>query len=167
MRFLAISMILPKNVVRLYWQLDYGSKLTIVSLLCLTTTLYTIYYLNDGWGHRLFSTGQILYIWQLLSRRLHILCVMFKIIAFFMIMLFVDYMWGLVFLFVDYMWRLVFHSHVAMTWPHHSIKRYRIWSLTPLSKIFQLYRCGFISGGNGSTRGKPPTCRKSLTNFIT
>ena len=25
----------------------------------------------------------------------------------------------------------------------------------------------FIGGGNRSTRGKPPTCRKSLTNFIT
>jgi len=25
----------------------------------------------------------------------------------------------------------------------------------------------FIDGGNRSTRGKPPICRKSLTNFIT
>jgi len=25
----------------------------------------------------------------------------------------------------------------------------------------------FIGGGNWSTRRKPPTCRKSLTNFIT
>jgi hypothetical protein len=25
----------------------------------------------------------------------------------------------------------------------------------------------FIAGGNRSTRRKPPTCRKSLTNFIT
>ena len=25
----------------------------------------------------------------------------------------------------------------------------------------------FIGGGNRSTRSKPPTCRKSLTNFIT
>jgi hypothetical protein len=25
----------------------------------------------------------------------------------------------------------------------------------------------FIGGGNWSTRWKPPTCRKSLTNFIT
>ena len=25
----------------------------------------------------------------------------------------------------------------------------------------------FIGGGNRSTRMKPPTCRKSMTNFIT
>jgi hypothetical protein len=38
----------------------------------------------------------------------------------------------------------------------------------PLSTIFQLYHGGeFISGGNRSTWGKPPTCRKLLTNFIT
>ena len=30
-----------------YWQLDIGSKLTDVSLLCLSMALY----LNDGWGH--------------------------------------------------------------------------------------------------------------------
>ena len=40
--------------------------------------------------------------------------------------------------------------------------------LTPLSTIFQLYRDGqFYCGGNWSTRRKSPTCRKSLTNFIT
>jgi len=45
-----------------------------------------------------------------------------------------------------------------------------IWCLTPLSTIFQLYRGGqvsFIDWGNRSTRRKPPTCRMSLTNFIT
>jgi hypothetical protein len=35
----------------------------------------------------------------------------------------------------------------------------------PLSTIFQLYRAGIIGGGNRRTRRKPPTCRKSLTNF--
>jgi hypothetical protein len=30
----------------------------------------------------------------------------------------------------------------------------------PLSTIFQLYRGGFIGGGNRSTRRKPPTCHK-------
>jgi hypothetical protein len=39
--------------------------------------------------------------------------------------------------------------------------------LTSLSIIFQLYRGGFIGGGNRSTQRKPPTCRKSLTNVIT
>jgi hypothetical protein len=33
-----------------------------------------------------------------------------------------------------------------------------LWSLTPLTMIFQFY---------WSTRRKPPTCHKSLTNFIT
>jgi len=43
------------------------------------------------------------------------------------------------------------------------------WCLTSLSTISQLY-CGgrvFIGGGNRRTRRKPPTRRKSLTNFIT
>ena len=43
-----------------------------------------------------------------------------------------------------------------------------LWRLTPLSTIFHLYRgVSFIGGGNMSTRRKPPTCRKSLTKFIT
>ncbi len=29
------------------------------------------------------------------------------------------------------------------------------------------WRSSFIGGGNRRTRRKPPTCRKSLTNFIT
>jgi len=42
------------------------------------------------------------------------------------------------------------------------------WCLTPLSTIFQLYLAiSFIGGGNRRTRRKPPTYRKSLTNFIT
>ena len=37
-------------------------------------------------------------------------------------------------------------------------------SLTPLTMIFQLYHDGHFYW---STRRKPQTCRKSLTNFIT
>jgi hypothetical protein len=37
------------------WQLDFGSKLTIVSLLCLTMALYTILYLNNSWLKNIVS----------------------------------------------------------------------------------------------------------------
>ena len=42
-----------------------------------------------------------------------------------------------------------------------------LWCLTPLSTIFQIVVVSFIVGGNQSTRRKPPTCRKSLTNLFT
>ena len=59
------------------------------------------------------------------------------------------------------------YSHVAegklMVWFRlgHGVKRH-----------FQQYvsynvAVSFIGGGNRSTQRKPPTCRKSLTNFIT
>ena len=42
------------------------------------------------------------------------------------------------------------------------------WCLTPLSTTFQLYRgVSFIGAGNRSIQREPPTCRKSLINFIT
>jgi len=43
----------------------------------------------------------------------------------------------------------------------------RLWnrgSSYGVKRHFQQYRGG---GGNRSTRRKPPTCRKSLSNFIT
>jgi hypothetical protein len=46
-----------------------------------------------------------------------------------------------------------------------------VWfmALKPLSTIFQLniMMVSFFGGGNRSTRRKPQTCCKSLTNFIT
>jgi hypothetical protein len=42
------------------------------------------------------------------------------------------------------------------------------WCLTPLSTIFQLYHGSqFYSWRKPEDRRKPPTCLKSLTNFIT
>ena len=54
-----------------------------------------------------------------------------------------------------YMYILYFlHKRAVMLY------RLGLWYLMPLSTIFQLYRGGFIGGGNRSTRRKPPTCRK-------
>jgi len=50
-----------------------------------------------------------------------------------------------------------------------NVLRLELWCLTPLSTISQLYivEVNFIGGGNRSARRKPPTCGKSLTNFMT
>jgi hypothetical protein len=58
-------------------------------------------------------------------------------------------------------------------WYCHLVRKFGwlvLWCLTPL--IFQQYfsyivAVSFIGGGNRSTRRNPPTCHKSLTNFIT
>jgi hypothetical protein len=46
------------------------------------------------------------------------------------------------------------------------------WLIYGVQRQFQQFfsyivAVSFIGGGNRSTRRKPPTCRKSLTNFIT
>ena len=42
-----------------------------------------------------------------------------------------------------------------------------LWCLTHFQQYFSyIVAVSFIDGGNQSTWGKPPTCRKSLTNFI-
>ena len=50
-----------------------------------------------------------------------------------------------------------------------SASRFGLWCGTLVSTIVQLFRGGasFIGGGNWSSGRKPPTCRKSLSNFIT
>jgi hypothetical protein len=62
----------------------YMKKYGIVNYILVQSWLL---YLDNGWGHRLSLIEIILYIWQLLSRRLIIIIRMFKIIAFFIITL--------------------------------------------------------------------------------
>jgi hypothetical protein len=53
----------------------------------------------------------------------------------------------------------------------HQIWRVRVMVLNDTFNIlvisWRYSLVGFIGGGNRSTQRKPPTCRKSLTNFIT
>ena len=44
----------------------------------------------------------------------------------------------------------------------------KLWCSSPFQQYFSyIVAISFIGGGNRSTWRKPPTCRKSLTNFIT
>jgi hypothetical protein len=70
------------------WQFDFGSKLTIVSLLCLTMALYAIYYLDIVEDICFFIRIISVHTTISVSWRLKILCIMFKIIALFVITLF-------------------------------------------------------------------------------
>jgi hypothetical protein len=56
----------------------------------------------------------------------------------------------------------------SWSWSHGSWIYYDLCNqcLSPL-KLWVRMAVSFIAGGNQSTRRKPPTCRKSLTNFIT
>ena len=44
-----------------------------------------------------------------------------------------------------------------------------IWSVVNMPSYIETFivAVSFIGGGNQSTQRKPPTCRKSLTSFIT
>jgi hypothetical protein len=45
---------LAENILlHVYWQLDVGSKLNNVSLLCLPMAVFTVEHLNDAQGYRL------------------------------------------------------------------------------------------------------------------
>ena len=55
--------------------------------------------------------------------------------------------------------------------PHSTPTLLGLWDYGVLRHFQQYFSCivvvSFIGGGNQSTWRKPPTCRKSLTNFIT
>jgi len=63
-------------------------------------------------------------------------------------------------------------NHVCYAPLHHCYIFYYVCLFDGVSGHFQHYFShiavgSFIDGGNWSTQRKPPTCRKSLTNFIT
>ena len=66
--------------IRFWFKVDCSTMFTI--------TLYIIQYLDNGWCHRLFNRTNIMHISTSVRRGLNILCIMFKIIAFFRITLF-------------------------------------------------------------------------------
>ena len=90
---------------RWYWQLYFGLKLTIVFLLCLQMALCIISYLVMA---NTFITN-VIYMTTPVSRRLNILCIMFKILYNNAVHP-VSYTWGLAF------WK-------TPIWPHYFTKR--------------------------------------------
>jgi hypothetical protein len=70
------------------------------------------------------------------------------------------YYWLLFSIFSDKLWRVFFIPNVNFGWVMVSNATFNNIPAISLLSVF-------IGRGNRSTRGNPPTCRKSLTNFIT
>ena len=70
--------------------------------------------------------------------------------------------------FLRYSLKYNLHTNPAIPKADKLFSLFGLLCLTPLSTIFHyIVAISFINGGNRSTRIKPPTCGKSLINFIT
>jgi hypothetical protein len=75
--------------------------------------------------------------------------------------------------FLDKQYYIYFRDRVGDTFRYNKFIDMALWFMIHgASRHFQQYfsyivAVSFIGGRNRNTRRKPPTCRKSLTNFIT